>query len=268
MLNYDKIYINSKVAKLDNSGKIVVEDDRFVAIKDGKITKIDSMKNFANIVGSALPLMAIKPPNEKGPFKISRAQTMLSDIPATVSSILNLNVGFPGQSAFGIDPDQLRERKFYYYKWRHENWQDDYFARMDEFIISGSVFDRTAWRKGSTFYPPKKSKKDNKLRRDGFRNSMKVSKYYRDNSVVVKREELFRIPVLLMNTSRQKWIVQGNNKIRLAYHWLKKTGEVVIHDGIRSSIPHNLNPGDKVEISAKVKAPKAAGEYILEFDMV
>ncbi len=71
-----------------------------------------------------------------------------------------------------------------------------------------------------------------------------------------------------MNTSRQKWIVQGNNKIRLAYHWLKKTGEVVIHDGIRSSIPHNLNPGDKVEISAKVKAPKAAGEYILEFDMV
>lgn len=230
--------------------------------------EIDSMKDFANIVGSALPLMAIKPPNEKGPLKISSAQTMLSDIPATVNAILNLNVGFSGQSAFGIHPDQLRERKFYYYKWRHENWQDDYFDRMDEFVIRGSVFDRTAWRKGLTFYPPKKSKKDNKLRGEGFRNSIKVSKDCRDNNIVVKREELFRIPVLLKNTSRQKWIVQGNNKIHLAYHWLKKTGEVVIHDGIRSPITHNLNPGDKVEILAKVAAPDAVGEYILEFDMV
>ncbi len=225
--------------------------------------EIDSLKDFANIVGSALPLMVIKPPNGKGPLKISRAQTMLSDIPATVSSILNLNLECPGQSAFSIHPDQLRERKFYYYKWRHENWQDDYFDRMDEFVIRGSVFDRTAWRKGLTFYPPQ-----NKLRRDGFRNSMKVSKDYRDNSIVVKKEETFRIPVLLKNTSQQKWIVKGNNKIHLAYHWLKKTGEVVIHDGIRSPIPHNLNPGDKVEISAKVNAPNAVGEYILEFDMV
>ena len=229
---------------------------------------IDSMKDFPNIVGSALPLMAIKPPNEEGPFKISRAQTMLSDIPATINAILNLDVEFPGQAAFQLDPDQSRERKFYYYKWRHENWQDDYFDRMDEFIISGSVFDRTAWRKGSTFYPPKNSKTDNKLRQEGFRNSMEVSKNHNGRNIVVKTGEVFRIPVLLKNTSRQKWIVQGNNKIRLAYHWLKKTGEMVIHDGIRSSIPRNVNPGEKVEVSAKVKAPTAAGEYILEFDMV
>jgi len=119
-----------------------------------KRDEIDRIKGFANIVGSALPLMAIKPPNAKGPLKISRAQTMLSDIPATVSAILNLDVNFPGQSGFEVDPDQSRERKFYYYKWRHANWQDDFFDRMDEFIINGSVFDRTAWRKGSTFYPP------------------------------------------------------------------------------------------------------------------
>ena len=49
--------------------------------------------------------------------------------------------------------------------------------------------------------------------------------------------EVFRIPVLLNNTSQQKWVVQGNNKIHLAYHWLKKTGEVVIRNGIRSPYP-------------------------------
>ena len=46
MLKYDKVYINSKVSKLDNSGKITIFDDFFIAIKDGKIAKIDSMKNF------------------------------------------------------------------------------------------------------------------------------------------------------------------------------------------------------------------------------
>ncbi|MBN1635161.1 MAG: hypothetical protein JW920_01530 [Deltaproteobacteria bacterium] len=30
----------------------------------------------------------------------------------------------------------------------------------------------------------------------------------------------------------------------------------------------DVNPGDKVENSAKIKAPKAVGEYIIEFDMV
>lgn len=229
--------------------------------------EINSIKGFANIVGSALPLMAIKPPNGKGPLKISRAQTMLSHIPATVSSILHLNAGFPGQPAFEVSPDQLQERRFYYYKWRHKNWQDDYFDRMDEFIIRGSVFDTTSWQKGLTFYPPKKAKKDNKLRREGFRNSMKVSKDYRD-IIVVKKREIFRIPVLLKNTSPQKWIARGKNNINLAYHWRKNTGKVVVRDGIRSPIPHNLNPGEKVEIMAKVVAPNAIGEYILEFDMV
>ncbi len=46
MLNYDKVYINSRVTKLDKNGKTEINDDFFIAIKDGKIAKIDSMKNF------------------------------------------------------------------------------------------------------------------------------------------------------------------------------------------------------------------------------
>ena len=49
MLNYDKVYINSQVTKLDKNGKIEINNDFFIAIKDGKIAKIDSMKNFDKI---------------------------------------------------------------------------------------------------------------------------------------------------------------------------------------------------------------------------
>ena len=114
-------------------------------------------KGLAKIVGSALPLMAIKPPYSKGPLKISRAHAALTDIPATINSILNLNEKFNGQSMFEIDPNEVRERKFYYYKWRHENWQDDYFNHLDEFIIKGSVFDRASWRSGLTYHSPAES---------------------------------------------------------------------------------------------------------------
>jgi imidazolonepropionase len=46
MLNYDKVYINAKVTKLDKSGKIVINNSFFIALRDGKIAKIDSMQNF------------------------------------------------------------------------------------------------------------------------------------------------------------------------------------------------------------------------------
>jgi hypothetical protein len=114
---------------------------------------------LAGIAGSALALLAVKPPYSKGPLKISSAQVSLTDIPATISSLLNINEKFNGRSVFEIDPNDVRERKFYYHEWRHENWKSDYFDRLDEFIIEGSVFDRASWRLGSVYYSPKRSDK-------------------------------------------------------------------------------------------------------------
>lgn len=112
--------------------------------------------SLPKIAGSASALMAIKPPHNKGILKISKAQTTLTDIPATISAILNMNEKFEGRSVFEIDPNEVRERKFYYYKWQHENWQSNYFHRLDEFIIKGSVFDRSSWKLVFTYYPPEK----------------------------------------------------------------------------------------------------------------
>jgi hypothetical protein len=109
---------------------------------------------LTRVAASALPLLAIKPPHSNGPLKISNAQAMLTDIPATINSILNLNERFPGMSVFDLDSEEVRDRKTYYYTWQKTNWQDNYFYRLDEYIINGSVFDRSSWRLGARYNTP------------------------------------------------------------------------------------------------------------------
>ena len=46
MQKYDKTWINANVARFDENGKIVVQKESFIAIKDGKIEKIGEMKDF------------------------------------------------------------------------------------------------------------------------------------------------------------------------------------------------------------------------------
>ncbi len=46
MQKYDKVWINAKVARFDKNDHITVQNSSFLAIKDGKIKKIDKMKNF------------------------------------------------------------------------------------------------------------------------------------------------------------------------------------------------------------------------------
>lgn len=109
---------------------------------------------FPYEVGSALPLMAIKLPYSEGALKISRAQTSLTDIPATISSILNIDENFNGKNVFEIDSDEVRERKYYKYAWTNKDWGSMFFDRIEEYIVTGSVFDRASWRLGSTYFPP------------------------------------------------------------------------------------------------------------------
>ncbi len=46
MEKYDKVWINARIAQFDENNEIIVTDDSFIAIKSGKIKKIDKMKNF------------------------------------------------------------------------------------------------------------------------------------------------------------------------------------------------------------------------------
>jgi hypothetical protein len=121
---------------------------------------VNSINNISlsAIAGSALALLAIKPSHNKDKFTISRAQVSLTDIPATMSYLLKLDGTFDGRPVFEVEPDEMRERRFYYHEWQAKDWERDYFPRLDEFVITGSVFDRNSWRLGFTYYPPRRSK--------------------------------------------------------------------------------------------------------------
>lgn len=56
--------------------------------------------------------------------------------------------------------------------------------------------------------------------------------------------------------------------VTLGNHWLDKNGKEVIVDDGRANLPHDLKPGEEAELLLRVTAPKAAGAYILELDMV
>lgn len=153
-----------------DSSLIILQADHGMGMKprmEGTNREVDSdsfinSDHFRRIVGSALPLLAVKPPYSSGLLKVSSAQAQLIDIPATISSILDLNEDFPGRSVFKIDPKDVQERKTYYYKWRRENWEADYFARLDEYIIKGSAFSRKSWRPGLTYLSPGSSLRSTK----------------------------------------------------------------------------------------------------------
>jgi Sulfatase len=108
------------------------------------------------IAGSALALVLIKPPQDGDAFRVSPAQVSLTDIPTTVNSILGLAGNFGGRPMFGVNPDEVRERRFLYHEWGTDDWKRSYFPRLDEFIVKGSAFDIDSWRLERTYFPPRR----------------------------------------------------------------------------------------------------------------
>jgi tRNA (mo5U34)-methyltransferase len=56
--------------------------------------------------------------------------------------------------------------------------------------------------------------------------------------------------------------------VSLGAHLLKMGEDEVDWDYGRAGLPHDMEPGDSLDIEFKVRAPKTAGNYFVEFDMV
>ena len=104
-------------------------------------------------VAQALPLRAIKPPGASGALQMSLAPSSIIDTPATIASVLGLNEEFHGASVFDLRPDEARERRTYTYEYSRNEWTIEYLNPIQEFIVSGSVFDTATWRHGDHFLP-------------------------------------------------------------------------------------------------------------------
>jgi len=80
--------------------------------------------------------------------------------------------------------------------------------------------------------------------------------------------DLFSAKVTLTNTSPGIWAAGGTNPVHLSYHWLDANGNVVVWDGVRATLPSDVQPGATVTTTATVLAPPTRGAYTLRFDLV
>ena len=80
--------------------------------------------------------------------------------------------------------------------------------------------------------------------------------------------EPLSVSVTLLNTGVRTWQAGGSHPFQLSYHLARSDGSGGEFNGPRFSLPHDVPPGASVEVQAGLTAPAAAGEYILEWDML
>jgi hypothetical protein len=71
--------------------------------------------------------------------------------------------------------------------------------------------------------------------------------------------------VRVTNTGKMTW--KADRLFHLAYHWYDEAGRKV-EDGLRTQLPHDVGPGQTVEVQAEMRAPAVEGRYLLAWDMV
>jgi hypothetical protein len=72
----------------------------------------------------------------------------------------------------------------------------------------------------------------------------------------------------LANAGTAAWRSRGSGGIQLSYHWLDALGNPIVWDGTRRPLPRVVEPGDELELTADVLAPRPPGGYRLAFDLV
>ncbi|MBE1445662.1 sulfatase-like hydrolase/transferase [Paenibacillus sp. OAS669] len=79
-------------------------------------------------------------------------------------------------------------------------------------------------------------------------------------------ESTRNIKVHLKNTGNITWI--SDKEFHLSYHLLDSKGNVLLHDGVRTNLPKDVQPDESIDIIAQVQSPEKAGSYQIQWDMV
>lgn len=139
---------------LYDSSVIVIASDHGIGHTSPKFTRSRPTPSgvLSRVAGKALALLIVKPPNSRGPIRISYAPSAISDVPATVLDILGLRHNLPGEPALKLAENGSRTRTFAWYDW--EGWTTPYFDALDIMEINGRVLDGGSWSLKHSFYAP------------------------------------------------------------------------------------------------------------------
>ncbi len=140
-----------------DSSLIVVHADHGL----GHLVEMDNFpSNFAEdplaaqiqtggVIGSAMPLLAVKPPGARGPIARSSVPATIGDIPATILKSAGIPTNRP--SLLEISADENRVRYYHRYIWTHEKWRADSIGPIQQYRVDGDVYDYNSWSLGEVF---------------------------------------------------------------------------------------------------------------------
>ena len=159
LLQLDQLLDKFKRYGIYDSTTILVHADHGIRLPfpDFEIGPNDDARNFPAVIGNSNPLLLIKPPGGRGDLVAVDAEISLTDIPKTLSRLLELDTDFSGVDFLNERPTN---RIRHYYRSRQSRvtaGRDDRFQQWSEYEVSGPLTKKSSWRKTGEFNWTKKN---------------------------------------------------------------------------------------------------------------
>jgi uncharacterized coiled-coil protein SlyX len=76
--------------------------------------------------------------------------------------------------------------------------------------------------------------------------------------------------LIVLNAGKGTWYPQYRTPhcVNVSYHWLDRRGRMLIKEGERTALPHEIAPGERVTVTFRIVAPSVPGSYRLQVDLV
>jgi hypothetical protein len=79
----------------------------------------------------------------------------------------------------------------------------------------------------------------------------------------------FLLSIRIENTSKETWCAIGRNKlVNLTYRWYTDQNKIIIADGLRTSLPCDVEPGSSLIIPMRIRSLNQKGKYRLVISLV
>lgn len=87
--------------------------------------------------------------------------------------------------------------------------------------------------------------------------------------LVAEAGELITVPVEVQNTGEADWLAVGDHSYVLSYHWLTADGSQELDfPRVETELPHDVAPGESVQLEATVRVVPDGGNYLLAWGML
>jgi hypothetical protein len=72
----------------------------------------------------------------------------------------------------------------------------------------------------------------------------------------------------IVNRGAETWPAYGRQCVHVSHHWLAEDGRAMMFDGLRTALPHDVRPGQTVQLRCFFRAPEQEGKARLVWTLV